>query len=71
MGDFANDVTQRLMQLLSKDLSEFNWESEYRIGGKPVDIVGVKSAHYILVELEWHRADPADNVAGIFRQLTK
>lgn len=43
--------------------------SEFTIGGTPVDIGGRRDDHLYLIELEWRRADPADNAAKIFRHL--
>ena len=46
------------------------WGTEYRVGGTPVDIAGRRGGHRYLVELEWQRADPADNTAKLFRHLS-
>ncbi|MCU4751936.1 hypothetical protein OB919_08060 [Halobacteria archaeon AArc-curdl1] len=71
MGEFADDVIVRLKDRLERELPFYRWETEYRIVETPVDVGGVADDSYILVELEWRRADPADNAAKIFRHLSK
>ncbi|WP_245778627.1 hypothetical protein [Halomicrobium zhouii] len=48
---------------------ELEWETEYHIAGTPVDVAGTTDSHLYLLELEWRRADPADNAAKLFRHL--
>lgn len=37
--------------------------------GTPVDVAGRGPETLLIVELEWRRADPADNTAKLFRHL--
>lgn len=69
MGKFANAVQNHLCESLAEYYPTGSWESEFSISGTPVDICGRKVNHLYLVELEWRRADPADNAAKIFRHL--
>lgn len=71
MGEFANDVVHRLKTKLAQKCPSYSWETEHRIAKTPVDVAGIDDNQYILIELEWRRADPADNVAKIFRHLSK
>ncbi|MFC6751966.1 hypothetical protein [Halorubrum tibetense] len=70
MGEFADDVVARLKNGLVREKSAYNWKSEYGISGTPVDLAGVSADSTVLIELEWRRADPADNTAKIFRHLS-
>lgn len=69
MGKFAKAVQNHLCESLIKYYPTGSWEPEFNIGGTPVDIGGMKDNHLYLIELEWRRADPADNAAKIFRHL--
>lgn len=69
MGEFADDVVVRLKNRLERAATSHDWQTEYRISGTPVDLAGINSDSNILIELEWRRADPADNTAKIFRHL--
>jgi hypothetical protein len=69
MGEFAKTVQNHLRESLAEEYPTGHWESEFSISGTPVDIGGRKNNHLYLIELEWRRADPADNVAKIFRHL--
>jgi hypothetical protein len=71
MGAFADDVQVSLCRKLSARRPGRSWETEYRVGGTPVDVVGVDADDLVLVELEWRRADPADNTAKLFRHLAE
>lgn len=69
MGEFAEAVQEYMCNSLSTRVSNLNWQTEYNIAGTPVDIVGKTGQKLYLIELEWRRADPADNTAKIFRHL--
>ena len=70
MGEFADDVILRLKDQLAQSCSSYTWNTEHRIAETPVDVVGIGNEQHVLIELEWRRADPADNVAKIFRHLS-
>ena len=69
VGAFAEAVQARLAETLAEHLPEFDWATEYRVARTPVDVAGIDDDHLIAVELEWRRADPADNTAKLFRHL--
>ncbi|MFO7832523.1 MAG: hypothetical protein R6V31_00320 [Halohasta sp.] len=69
MGEFATTVQTYLCDSLAAAYPRVDWETEYRIDGTPVDVAGVGDTHLYLIELEWRRADPADNAAKLFRHL--
>lgn len=71
MGTFATDVTRRLCDRLRNARPAFEWQTEYRLGSTPVDVGGRSESYLVLVELEWRRADPADNVAKLFRHAVE
>lgn len=71
MGSFATAVQSRLRGRLATLRPRFDWETEHYIAGTPVDIAGRTDSHAALVELEWRRADPADNTAKLFRHLAE
>ena len=71
MGTFADDVNARLRAALAERRPEFDWETEYPVGSTRADVGGETDAHLVLVELEWRRADPADNTAKLFRHLSE
>ena len=58
-----------MCEALSEAHPDLTWRTEYRIGKTPVDIAGVDDGLLVLVELEWRRADPADNAGKLFRHL--
>lgn len=70
MGEFADDVVARLKNRLEQEMTSHDWQTEYRISGTPVDLAGISTDSHVLIELEWRRADPADNTAKIFRHLS-
>ena len=70
MGEFADEVVHRLKDHLEQFCSSYAWETEYPIAQTPIDIAGIDGDRYVLIELEWRRADPADNAAKIFRHLS-
>ena len=69
MGAFADDVNDYLREGLAERRPRFEWSREHRIAGTPVDVAGRTRDHLVAVELEWRRADPADNTAKLFRHL--
>ena len=69
MGEFATTVQNYLREELSNQWPTLNWETEYQIARTPVDVGGQDSKKLVLLELEWRRADPADNAAKLFRHL--
>lgn len=77
MGAFATTVQEYLRDRLEATAPALTWETEYRIAGTPVDVAGTgdpqtgseSESLTCLVELEWRRADPADNTAKLFRHL--
>jgi hypothetical protein len=70
MGEFARDVQEYLRDCLEAEHSRFEWTIEHYIAGTPVDLFGEDDASLVCVELEWRRADPADNTAKLFRHLS-
>src|SRR6056297_1620668 len=69
MGAFATAVQDYLCDSLAASVLAVDWQTEYLIAGTPVDVAGVGDTHLYLIELEWRRADPADNAAKLFRHL--
>jgi len=70
MGELATRFQSYLRDQLSESYSSLDWKTEHRIAGTPVDIAGVGDETLLLIELEWRRADPADNSAKLFRHLS-
>ncbi|MFP9061981.1 hypothetical protein ACLI4R_15825 [Natrialbaceae archaeon A-chndr2] len=70
MGELASGFQSYLCDQLSESYPSLDWKTEHRIAGTPVDIAGVGDGTLFLIELEWRRADPADNSAKLFRHLT-
>jgi hypothetical protein len=71
MGAFADAVNERLRERLGSLAPEFEWTTEHYVAGTPVDVVGTREGETVCVELEWRRADPADNTAKLFRHLVE
>lgn len=71
MGAFAAAVNERLRERLVSLAPDFEWETERYVAGTPVDVVGTRDGEVVCVELEWRRADPADNTAKLFRHLVE
>lgn len=69
VGELARQVQERLRDRLEAARPAFDWTVEYRVAGTPVDVAGVGTDALAGVELEWRRADPADNAAKLFRHL--
>lgn len=69
VGEFATTVQSYLRGVLAERCPAVVWKTEYPIAGTPVDIAGEGENRRYLVELEWRRADPADNAAKLFRHL--
>lgn len=70
MGENAERVQTYLAERLSESVPKADWETEYRVGNTPVDVAGKLEDSLALVELEWRRADPADNAAKLFRHAS-
>ena len=72
MGRNAERVQNRLVATLEERIPDVEWKREYGVGGTPVDIAGVTETDELyIIELEWRRADPADNAAKVFRHATE
>jgi hypothetical protein len=76
MGRFADAVSDHLRAGLADRAPRFDWATEYDVAGTPVDVGGVHrpaadGTELVAVELEWRRADPADNAAKLFRHLAE
>lgn len=69
MGKHARRIQDRLADGLAAAMFDAEWTVERSVGGTPVDVVGETEERLVLVELEWRRADPADNAAKLFRHL--
>jgi len=69
MGRSADAVQARLRDALADRCPGLEWSLERRIRGTPVDVVGEGEGRLVALELEWRRADPADNTAKLFRHL--
>ena len=69
MGAFATTVQEFIRDEMSIKHPSAEWETEYNIAGTPIDIAGRDAGSLYLIELEWRRADPADNAAKLFRHL--
>ena len=70
MGEFAEAVQERMCERFAERRPGFDWETEHYLGGTPVDVVGLGGTDLVAIELEWRRADPADNTAKLFRHLS-
>jgi hypothetical protein len=70
VGENAERVQSYLTERLSESVPNADWETEYRVGNTPVDVAGKTEDELALVELEWRRADPADNAAKLFRHAS-
>ena len=70
MGAFAEAVQARLAETLAERLPGYEWATEHYVEGTPIDVAGIDDRRLVVVELEWRRADPADNTAKLFRHLT-
>ena len=66
VGEFANAVRDRLRDSLAERRPSLVWETEYRVRRTPVDVVATSADRFVAVELEWRRADPANNTAKLF-----
>jgi hypothetical protein len=69
VGAFAEAFQERIREVLEEHHPAYEWATEHRIEGTPVDVAGEHEGHLVVVELEWRRADPADNAAKLFRHL--
>ena len=68
MGEAAERVTEALRAALEELSPSLVWTTERYVGRTPVDVAG-EGDPLALVELEWRRADPADNTVKLFRHL--
>jgi len=68
VGEFAEAVTAELEAELQRRAAALSWTTEYYVGRTPVD-EEVEGEPLTLVELEWRRADPANNTVTLFRHL--
>lgn len=66
MGEFADDVRDRLSASLAERRPSLDWTTEHYLRRTPVDVAGRDSDRFVAVELEWRRADPANNTAKLF-----
>lgn len=66
VGEFSNAVRDRLRDALAERRPSLDWETEYRVRRTPVDVVATSADRFVAVELEWRRADPANNTAKLF-----
>lgn len=82
MGEFAEAARDRVRDALAERWPRFAWETERYVGTTPVDVVGEndneettdseingddeRTNRFVAVELEWRRADPANNTAKLF-----
>ena len=66
MGEFAADVRDRLREDLAERRPDLDWGTEHRVSRTPVDVAGVGDDRFVAVEIEWRRADPANNTAKLF-----
>jgi hypothetical protein len=71
VGAFAEAVQERIRDHLQQKRPAYDWRTEHHVEGTPVDVAGVHDGHLVVVELEWRRADPADNTAKLFRHLAE
>lgn len=71
VGRFALAVAKRLRDRFAEARPDAEWATEYRLGTTPVDVAGRLDACLVLVELEWRRADPANNTAKPFRHAVE
>lgn len=69
MGAFATAVQEYICNRMLEEHPSGDWKTEHSIDGTPVDIAGGDASNLYLMELEWRRADPADNAAKLFRHL--
>jgi hypothetical protein len=68
MGEFADDVRDRLRDALAERQPSLDWETEHYLRRTPVDVTATSEDddRFVAVELEWRRADPANNTAKLF-----
>lgn len=69
MGAFAEAFQGCIRDCLQQRRPGYDWRTEHHVEGTPVDVAGEREGALALVELEWRRADPADNTAKLFRHL--
>lgn len=70
VGSDAERVAAELADALAERRPDFTWTTEHYIGRTPVDVAGEGDGH-VFVEIEWRRADPANNTVKLFRYLSE
>jgi len=70
MGAFADDAQALLREELAAR-SERAWVTEHRVGRTPVDVAAPDGDVAVFVELEFRRADPANNTVKIARHAAE
>lgn len=68
MADTARRVTDEFRRVLAGLLPDHEWQVEHAIGDTRVDLAGIGEP-WVLVELEWRRADPVNNTVSLLRSL--
>jgi len=66
VGAFADAVGEHLRTGLEERLPSFDWHTEHYLRRTPVDVAGRSGDRFVAVEVEWRRADPANNAAKLF-----
>jgi hypothetical protein len=69
VGSHADRVTAELAAALAERRPDFTWTTEHYVGRTPVDVAGEGNGR-VFVEIEWRRADPANNTVKLFRHLS-
>lgn len=71
VGEFADEVRDGIRDALAERCPDYAWETERRLRRTPIDAVGETDTRFVAVELEWRRADPANNTAKLFYYLSE
>lgn len=69
MGSHADRVSAELAAALAERCPDFAWTTEHYVGQTPVDVAG-EGGQRVFIEIEWRRADPANNTVKLFRHLS-
>lgn len=74
MGSDAERMASKLEAAMAARKPSLTWTTERYVGGTPVDVASEGNREgpgdqVVLVELEWRRADPANNTVKLFRHL--
>ena len=70
MGAFADDAAERLRDAPAGRVESHTWTTGRYVGRTPVDVAGDRQP-LLLVELEWLRADSANNAVKLFCHLAE